>query len=379
MDRHSVVLGKREMSGALAKFVDYVRGSGEYSVSVPPFDGALRPNEIIEAGELFATAHEPDNLILTPAGAVFSSGESLLLLEKLRGANTETPTVLLQRYPSAVTAMAAHGESLAVGLEGGGILIRGGPFDGGSYPSFDGKPVNCPTALAFQDAKTLIIANGSSHHSPIGWKQDLMEGNSSGSVWQLDLASGRPRRLAAGLAYPYGLLPLADGAILVSESWRHRILRVAGNDSPQPVLANLPAYPSRICRCARGGAWVAMFAPRRRLVEFVLREPAFRKRMMTEISSDYWIAPTLAPMASFLEPLQGGTLKQLARLKPWAPSRSYGLIIRIDEKFQPVESLHSRADGTRHGMRSVLETPEGVLAASAGANAIVLIAPGKGA
>jgi hypothetical protein len=365
------------MSGALAKFVDYIRGSGEYSVSVPPFDGALRPNEIIEAGRLLVTAPDPDNLTLTPAGVVFSSSESLLLVESQSAAGAQNPFTVLQRYPVAITAIAAHDDSVAVGLERGGILVRGGPFDGKSFQTFDGLSINCPTALAFRDAKTLVIANGSTRHSPTGWKQDLMEGNSSGSVWQLDLESGRPWRLATGLAYPYGLLPLADGAVLVSESWRHRIVRVAGNNAPQPVLTNLPAYPSRLSRCSRGGAWVAMFAPRRRLVEFVLREPAYRKRMMTEIPSDYWIAPTLAPMSSFLEPLQGGTLKQLARLKPWAPSRSYGLIIRIDDKFQPIESLHSRADGTRHGVRSILEVGDGVLAASAGANAIVLIAPGK--
>jgi hypothetical protein len=367
------------MSGAFAKFLDYIRGSGEYSVSVPPFDGALRPNEIIEAGELFATAREPNNLDLTPAGIVFSSGESLFLLERGPGTSVDSHAALLQRYPSVIASLATYAESLAVGLEGGGVLIRGGLFDGGSFQAVDGQPINCPTALAFQDEKTLIIANGSSRHSPNRWKQDLMEGNSSGSVWQLDLTTGRARRLAGELAYPYGLLPLADGAILVSESWRHRIVRVTGDDATHPVLANLPAYPSRICRCSSGGAWVAMFAPRRRLVEFVLREPAYRKRMMAEIPSDYWIAPTLAPMASFLEPLQGGTLKQLARLKPWAPSRSYGLIIRIDQRFQPIESLHSRADGSRHGVRSVLEIPDGLLAASAGANAIVLIAPGKGA
>jgi hypothetical protein len=361
------------MIGPVARLVDYIRGSGEYSVSVPPFDGALRPNERIEEGELVITAHEPDNLAAVPSGVVFSSRDSLLLLGSVGAAGAVHQATLLQRYPSGVTSLAAHGESLAVGLEGGGIVIRGGSFDGRAFQAVDGQPINCPTALEFEDERTLIIANGSSRHSPSRWKHDLLEATFSGSVWRLDLSSGASQRLAGGLGYPFGLLPLADGAVLVSESWRHRLVRITREGGATPVLENLPAYPSRICRRTDGGAWVAMFAPRRRLVEFVLREPAYRKRMMAEIASDYWVAPTLRPMASFLEPLQGGTLKQLARLKPWAPSRSYGLVVRVDARFQPVESLHSRADGTRHGIRSVLELPRGLLAASAGADAVVLM------
>ncbi len=366
------------MSSVITKFVDYFRGGGEYSVSVPPFDGALRPNECIEAGALVATALEPDNLCITSAGVVFSSGNSLLLLQKLPAADGANQATLLQQYPSTITALAAHAEALAVGLEGGGIVVRGGALDGRTFQSFGGQPINCPTALAFQDDQTLLVANGSSRHTPSRWKLDLMERIFSGSVWRLDLKSGIALQLAGELGYPYGLLPFADGTTLVSESWCHRLVRINAKSPPQPILTNLPAYPSRICNASGGGAWVAMFAPRRRLVEFVLREPAYRKRMMNEIPSDYWIAPTLAPMKSFLEPLQGGTLKQLARLKPWAPTPSYGLVVRIDENGQPVQSLHSRADGTRHGIRSVVEMSGGLLAASAGANAIVRMPLGKG-
>ena len=30
--------------------------------------------------------------------------------------------------------------------------------------------------------------------------------------------------------------------------------------------------------------------------------------------------------------------------KPWAPSRSYGLVVRLDAGLQPLASLHSRAE-----------------------------------
>ena len=58
---------------------------------------------------------------------------------------------------------------------------------------------------------------------------------------------------------------------------------------------------------------------------------------------------------------------------PWAPARSYGLVARLDENWQPVASFHSRADGTRHGITSALEADGRLLAASRGSNAVVAV------
>ena len=52
--------------------------------------------------------------------------------------------------------------------------------------------------------------------------------------------------------------------------------------------------------------------------------------------------------------------------KPWSPSRSYGLVVRLDAAMQPVTSFHSRANGTRHGVTSAVETDGRVLVASKG-------------
>jgi len=41
-------------------------------------------------------------------------------------------------------------------------------------------------------------------------------------------------------------------------------------------------------------------------------------------------------------------------LKPWSPSWSYGLVARLDHAYRPNASLHSRANGRRHGVTSCL-------------------------
>jgi hypothetical protein len=63
--------------------------------------------------------------------------------------------------------------------------------------------------------------------------------------------------------------------------------------------------------------------------------------------------------------------------KPWSPSRSYGLAARLDADLRPIASFHSRADGTRHGITSVVEAQGLVLASAKGGNAIIGLAGGN--
>ena len=70
---------------------------------------------------------------------------------------------------------------------------------------------------------------------------------------------------------------------------------------------------------------------------------------LLNLMTPFWMAPALASLGKFEEPLQGSGLKQMGILKPWAATRSYGLVVRCDDDMQPMFSYHSRADGTIHG------------------------------
>ena len=76
--------------------------------------------------------------------------------------------------------------------------------------------------------------------------------------------------------------------------------------------------------------------------------------MIGEIDPDAWVAPSLRSGRSPLEPIQQGGVRQLGVLKPWSPSRSCGLVARLDADYRPISSLHSRANGRRHGVTSCL-------------------------
>ena len=124
--------------------------------------------------------------------------------------------------------------------------------------------------------------------------------------------------MAADLAFLAGLASAADGRLLVAEAWGHRILAFdhKENATPQPLLVELSSYPGRIAPTRDGGFWLALFAPRNQLIEFVLREDKYRRRMLDLVDQHFWIAPALSSGASFLEPIQGGARKKLNMLKP---------------------------------------------------------------
>ena len=113
---------------------------------------------------------------------------------------------------------------------------------------------------------------------------------------------------------------------------------------------------------------------RTKLVEFVLQEDQYRQAMMAQIEPRYWVVPALAALDDHWEPLQGGGIKQLGISKPWAPPRSYGLVVRLDPDLEPVASLHSRANARRHGVTGVLELDAQLLCTSRG-NGLVLQVP----
>ena len=331
----------------MIKMINEYLGRGEFSITVPPLDGALMPNELLEETEKLLIVDAPDCLALMNGVPVVSSRSKVLEVDK--GGK------VVAQFDAEISCMTGLPDGgLAVGLVDGRIAIVNGLNNGKVIKPTEGA--KCPTAMHADSGSNLFVTHGSSTNNYNEWKRDLMEKNSSGSLWRVEISTGKQTKICGGLAFPYGIY--YDGKkFIIAESWKSRLLNISldGNKPPEEVLGHLPGYVSRLAPTQGGGIWLTVFAPRSQLVEFVLREKRYRKLMMQKIDPDYWVAPTLRGNTSFREPLQAGGVKQLGIMKPWSPARSYGMIIRLDGNFQPVASLHSRADGTRHGITSCLE------------------------
>jgi hypothetical protein len=342
--------------------LDVFRGK---AVTIPPMDGALKPNTALDDAPVVLGIEAPDNLCADGSKLLFSSGDTVF---GLRSGQVEE----IQSFDAPVTALAVSPSGdVAIGLDNGKLGLM--PRQGSPRELPATSNLACPTALAFDTSGALYVAHGSARHRSSDWAVDLMSKNASGSVWCLDPAGNSAAQMVSqGLAFPNGLLADRNG-VIVAESWRHRIIRISEGGAQKPILQKLPGYPARLAPAGDGGVWLALFAPRNRLIEFTLLENAYREQMMRDVPREYWIAPALTSGKSFLEPLQCGGVRTMGIHKPWSPSRSYGLVVKLDEQLRPVASFHSRANGSRHGITSVAEVGGRVFAASKGGNAILEI------
>jgi sugar lactone lactonase YvrE len=340
---------------------------------IPNLDGAWRPNERLdEAPSLGPRIEAPEDLAIDDQGRLFvASGNRVLVLDEAASGGCREHA----SFDGHVTALAfAHTTGLLACVTGEGVVVveEGGPR---TLSALRGETSFCPMGVAVDRGGDIYVTVGSMRRKPEEWSRDLMEQGTSGKVVRYSAQRKTVDVLAESLAFPYGVaIRESDGAVLVAEAWRHRLLVLSPHEKtskPNEAIHNLPGYPSRLCRARDGGWWVSFLALRTHLVEFVLREDEFRQQMINTIHPEYWIAPSLSSREALLQPLQLGGLRNHGVKKPWAPPRSYGLVARFDENFEPLASLHSRSNGTRHGPTGVIEGQGRILVAAKGADCIV--------
>ena len=340
----------------LDPILDIFRGK---AVTIPPMDGAFRPNTVLDDADVMSHLSEPDNLAVLKGEVIASSGNAIYCLNK--GAEPK----LLRSFEAPITALAvSHDDRLAVALETGQLYVEGEPVH-------LLEEVKAITALAYSYDGALWLANGSKDHLCSDWAADLMSKKSCGSIWVRQTPSVPFEKVADGLAYPYGLCPLSGGRVVFSESWRHRVMQIDADKNLSVLIDQIPGYPARIMPTSDGGAVLSVFAPRNRLVELVLQEKHYRYDMMTTVPRDYWVAPALYSNRSFLEPLQCGGIRTMGVYKAWAPARSYGMVVRLGKAMNPISSMHSRANGNRHGVCSAIEHNGSIIVASKGGDVLL--------
>lgn len=326
----------------ISGLVDRFLGRGQAAVTVPPLDGGLKPNNRLDELPAGIAAERPDDIALWQGRPVWSDGTRLCALGGV-----------LASFPSAITALATQGDRMAVATLAGGVRILNASLTDVT-PNWR-APLTHVTALTFGAGGALWFCTGSAQNAPDNWRRDLMEKNSSGTVGRLDPASGEVTVLRRNLGYPAGIVAQADGSVVVAEAWASQLIGIVADGKATVLLDQIPGYPGRLTARQAGGYWLCVFAPRSPLIEFVLREKAYRTAMLRDLDPEHWVAPKYESRTSFQEPMQGGALKQMGILKPWAPTLSYGLVAQLADNFIPQASFHSRAVGHRHGITAALE------------------------
>ncbi|TAN09763.1 MAG: SMP-30/gluconolactonase/LRE family protein [Burkholderiaceae bacterium] len=363
--------------------MDYIHAliDGSNGDAIPPLDGPLTPNDRLDAWEeLIGPIKQPADVISTcdGAGLIYNDGAELYLWRN-------GDTLLLHEFTAPVMALTRSPMGSIVIACASGLCYRGA-FAGATERNFTiEETVEIPhlagaTSLMCENEDGAYLTIGSATHAGEKWIDDLLLGGESGEIGYWRFGQGY-QTLCSGLRYPAGIAHL-DGTddYWVSESWEHRILVLRGGSGGLRragcLLSNLSGYPGRLARVA-GGYWLSIWALRTQLFEFVLEEKNYKNRMMQECPRELWIRPALASGLSNLEPLQYGNVRALGIEKPWAPPRSYGLLVRINNEGEVVESLHSRAGGRFHGLGTAEMLGNRLVVLARGARCIA-IAPSDG-
>jgi sugar lactone lactonase YvrE len=344
--------------------------------SIPPMDAGLLPNDALDRFHVVTSSlTEIDDIVCDAPGYFYISSKNQVF--RFRAGNEEDLTVFAELDGPAGGMNFCPDGRLMVCVAGKGVAFVDEYGElAGAVDIAEELPIRCALSAVAGPDGAVYIAEGTIYHEPINWYVDLMERRQAGRLIRCDPDTFETEVLLSGLSYPCGVAISRDGKwLLISESWKHTLSRFPLDNIQENrrelVIPNLPGYPGRITYSSDGGYWMCIFAMRTYLVDFVLTEEKYRREMMRSIDPAYWVRPALSSGEDFLEPLQAAHAITLGILKPWAPPRSYGLVLKMDEDLEVTKSFHCRTGGKRHGITGVAEKEGELYVVSKGNNMVL--------
>lgn len=360
--------------GLIEKVIGLFADKNEASIYVPSMDGAFKPNSLLDQSTVLSQQPAADCVVEINGKLLFSSGSKLLQIDPKAN---EAEAKLIHQFDNDITFITvSNNGTCALMVQSVGIFIAE-DIEDWHLIELDEKYINCAVAACFINDELIAFCVGSTSLPADEWKRDLLEKNSTGQIVTLDIVANKVTEICTDLAFPNGIVALDENQLAIAESWKHRIIKIDMSAPQEPivVLDNLPAYPARLSQTQNGGFLVAMFAPKRQLFEMILNEDEYRQDMMAELDPKDWVAPEMSVSTAPDQPISQGMVRQMGVVKPWAPSRSYGLAALCDADFKVVKTWHSRADGLMHGITATCAYNGEYYATSKGNDCLIKLAP----
>jgi sugar lactone lactonase YvrE len=189
----------------------------------------------------------------------------------------------------------------------------------------DGTPLNFPDDLDVDSQGRVYFSNASSKYNEFKgnrYRLDFLEGKAHGGLYRYDPANHTTKLLLGGLFFANGVaLSKEEGYVLVSETGHYQITRYwlkGPKAGTHDVFAsNLPGSPDGITRDPSGDYWVAMVIPRKWHLDFLQHSPRIKH--------------FLSHVPPFV----------------WGSNFGYGLVARLNERGEIVETLQDRSGKIR--------------------------------
>jgi sugar lactone lactonase YvrE len=145
-----------------------------------------------------------------------------------------------------------------------------------------GAPLGMCNNAAIASDGTIFFSDSSQRFGIEHWRADLLEHSGTGRLLRRD-PDGRVEILADGLQFANGVaLAFDESFVMYAETGSYRLskLWLTGHRAGETdvVVDNLPGFPDNLSTGANGLIWVAVPAPRNRVLDQLHRlPPAFRK------------------------------------------------------------------------------------------------------
>ena len=162
------------MIAAVRDFANRFLGRGDATITVPSFDGALKPNQKLESAEALLTCESPQDLATDGSNLFIADGPRLICL----AGGTVSEVRSFERPISALCTLPGNG--LAVALGGREVHVYANPSAEQPSVKFADAAFNAINALALADDNTLIATDGSATSAVDDWARDLLELNRTG-------------------------------------------------------------------------------------------------------------------------------------------------------------------------------------------------------
>jgi len=230
------------MIPALEDFFDRILGRGDAAITVPTFDGALKPNQLLERAEVIGEFAEPEDLACV-GGALYLADGSVLRRCEGRSSAAE-----VRRFDRPISALCGlPGGRLAVAIAGTEIRVLAAAEGADAGKVISAGDMHAVNALAPGPDGGLLATDGSAAESSQDWARDLLNRGRSGRLLAINPDTGEIEVRASGLHYAFGVVAAGQEAV-VSESWRHRLVKVGAHGGLQAILE-----PSRLSLAHRPG------------------------------------------------------------------------------------------------------------------------------
>ncbi len=167
------------MIALLKEVSDRLLGRGEAAITVPPMDGPLKPNHVIDNAEVVAELEDGNDLASDGETLWIAEGRHLLCLQP--GGEKE----LVSEFPEALTALVwLPAGRIAAAIAGKEVAVIGNSSWASTRHSVGGKPLRCVTALSACRDGALLVTDSSADTGPNEYARDLLSHGKSGRILQ---------------------------------------------------------------------------------------------------------------------------------------------------------------------------------------------------